>query len=55
MINHRVDDPDAIVDPMRRRGPWIDPRSPESAFGRFARVGDLHGNHIELWEPSRRR
>lgn len=55
MINFRVDDLDAVLEPFRAAGEeiitkdeWDDP-----AIGRFARVHDLEGNPIELWEPAR--
>ncbi|PAL21421.1 VOC family protein [Sphingopyxis sp. GW247-27LB] len=53
MINFRVDDLDAVLEPFRAAGEeiitkdeWNDP-----ATGRFARVHDPEGNPIELWEP----
>jgi len=55
MINFRVDDLDAVLEPFRAAGEeiittdeWDDP-----AIGRFARVHDPEGNPIELWEPAR--
>ncbi|ALC10989.1 VOC family protein [Sphingopyxis sp. 113P3] len=53
MVNFRVDDLDAVLEPFRAAGEeiitkdeWNDP-----AIGRFARVHDPEGNPIELWEP----
>lgn len=51
MLNYRVDDLDALLVRLRRRGVWIDRKRDNSGFGRFAWVRDSDGNRIELWEP----
>jgi len=54
MVNFRVDNLDAIVDQLRNAGVevTIDPETYPN--GRFARLHDLEGNPIELWQPERR-
>ena len=53
MLNFRVSGLDALLEKLRvsgiaaeTRAEWDDP-----AVGRFARIQDLDGNPIELWEP----
>ena len=53
MVNFRVSGLDALVARLdaagikaERRAEWDDP-----SVGRFARIHDLEGNAIELWEP----
>ena len=52
MLNLRVDDLDAHLAALRAAGIEVTTKaewdSPEA--GRFARVQDPEGNHIELWE-----
>ena len=54
MINFRVDNLDGLLADLRAKGIAVETRaewdaSPE--VGRFARIVDPEGNHIELWEP----
>ncbi len=51
MLNFRVRDLDALVQQIRDNGNVvkIDPETYPN--GRFARLSDLEGNPIELWEP----
>ncbi len=53
MLNFRVSDLDGLLTELRAAGiaiitkpEWDDPTT-----GRFARIHDLEGNAIELWEP----
>lgn len=54
MLNLRVDGLDALIAGLRaaeiavevRPDEWDDPTT-----GRFARIVDPEGNHVELWEP----
>jgi glyoxylase I family protein len=51
MINFRVRNLDLLV--TRLRASKIEVSDPDSyANGRFARLIDPEGNHIELWEPT---
>ncbi len=54
MLNLRVDDLDGMLATLRAAGIEITTKpewdaSPE--IGRFARIHDLEGNAIELWQP----
>lgn len=54
MINFRVDDLDALMAQLRADGIAVETRPDEwdtAATGRFARIHDPEGNHIELWQP----
>ena len=51
MVNYRVDDLDALLEALRAEGVWIDPKSEDYDYGRFAWIMDPDGNRIELWEP----
>jgi len=52
MVNFRVHDLDKMIAQLRTAG--IEVKDPESFpnLGRFARLHDLEGNPIELWQPS---
>lgn len=52
MINFRVADLDAMAAQLRAEGieVTIDPQTYPN--GRFARLQDPEGNHIELWQPA---
>lgn len=52
MVNFRVHDMDKMVAQLRAAG--IEVKDPESypSIGRFARLHDLEGNPIELWQPA---
>ena len=54
MINLAVDDLDALVGKLERRGIAILKRESDDN-GRFARVLDPDGTAVELWEPKPRR
>jgi predicted enzyme related to lactoylglutathione lyase len=53
MINFRVDDIDGLIAQLKAAGISVETRTewdtPET--GRFARIVDPEGNHIELWQP----
>lgn len=54
MINLRVDDLDGLLASLAAAGIAAETRPDEwdtAETGRFARVVDPEGNHIELWEP----
>lgn len=54
MINFRVDDLDALIANLRGAGISVETRPEEwdtPETGRFARIVDPEGNHIELWQP----
>jgi glyoxylase I family protein len=52
MINFRVRDLDAMVSQLRAASIAVEVDPDEYPNGRFARLADLDGNPIQLWEPS---
>lgn len=54
MINLRVRDLDSLLEELNAAGIAIETRPEWDAggIGRFARIHDLEGNPIELWEPA---
>ncbi len=52
MINLRVDGLDALVARLEAKGVTISHREDMEGVGRFARIHDLDGNPLELWEPA---
>ena len=51
VINFRVRDLDAMVEQLRAAKIAVSVDPEEYPNGRFARLHDLEGNPIELWEP----
>ena len=52
MINFRVHDLDGLATRLEAAGIKVT-RNPEAyPNGRFARIHDLEGNPVELWEPA---
>ncbi len=51
MINFRVRDLNAMVAQLQAAGIEVERDPKEYPNGRFARLHDLEGNPIELWEP----
>lgn len=54
MINVRVDDLDALIAQLNTAGLAVETRPEEwdnPQTGRFGRLIDPEGNHIELWQP----
>lgn len=51
MINYRVRNLDALLAQLRAAGVAPEGKVVEDFNGKFARVVDLEGNKIELWEP----
>ena len=51
MINFRVNDLDAMVKQLRAANIPVTVDQENYPNGRFARLHDLEGNPIELWEP----
>jgi predicted enzyme related to lactoylglutathione lyase len=52
MIKFRVNDLDAMVNQLESAGIEVNLDEQEYPNGRFARLHDLEGNPIELWEPN---
>jgi glyoxylase I family protein len=52
MINFRVRDLDAMAAQLRAAGITVDIDQEKYPNGRFARIHDLEGNPIELWQPA---
>ena len=55
MLNFRVDGLEALLDKLGAAGVEIEMRAEwdDPSVGRFARIHDLEGNPIELWEPAK--
>ena len=51
MINFRVANLDRMITQLRAKGIEVTLDPEISPNGRFARLNDLEGNPIELWEP----
>lgn len=51
MLNFRVRNLDKMVAQLRAAGIEVSVDETQHSFGRFARIYDLDGNPIELWEP----
>ena len=54
MLNFRVDDLDGLIAQLRAVGIDVETRPDEwdtPETGRFARIIDPAGNHVELWQP----
>lgn len=51
MLNLRVEDLDDLVAGLEKSGVTISNREEMDGVGRFARLNDLDGNPVELWEP----
>jgi len=54
MLNFRVRNLDAMATQLRADGVTVDVDPKSYPNGRFARLHDLEGNAIELWEPAPR-
>jgi glyoxylase I family protein len=52
MVNFRVRDLDAMVAQLRGAGIVVELNPEADPNGRFARLYDLDGNPIELWQPA---
>lgn len=52
MFNYRVDDLDAVLAELAEEGIPQEGETLSYHFGRFARIRDLEGNLVELWEPA---
>ncbi len=53
MIDYAVDDLDALLAKLAKRGVEVLKRTDDDANGRFAWIVDPEGNKVELWEPKR--
>ncbi len=53
MINFAVDDMDAIIARLTKKGVPILKRDDNDTFGRFAWIQDPDGTKVELWQPKR--
>ena len=51
MINFRVRDLDKMAKQLRTNGITVEVDPQTYPYGRFAKVGDLEGNPIQLWQP----
>ena len=54
MLNLRVSELNGLIAALRAAGIAVETRAEwdDPATGRFARVHDLEGNPVELWEPA---
>ena len=55
MVNYRVDNLHRLLAQLTAEGVAVEPRTEDSAYGRFGWVTDPDGNRLELWEPPTRR
>lgn len=51
MVNFVVRDLAAVLAALHSEGCDVDPRTADSALGRFGWVMDPEGNRVELWQP----
>jgi predicted enzyme related to lactoylglutathione lyase len=51
MINFRVKNLKQVLATLKREGVWVDPKTEQSALGKFGWIMDPEGQRIELWEP----
>ncbi|MBT8214105.1 MAG: VOC family protein [Acidimicrobiia bacterium] len=51
MINYRVDDLEAMLDELRKKGVDCSADTFEDMNGRFGHCWDPEGNRIQLWQP----
>ena len=51
MINYRVADLKKMLAQLKKARVWVDPKTMDSEYGKFAWIKDAEGNRIELWEP----
>ena len=51
MINYRVDDLAALLQPLRAEGCQVLEKTDDSEYGKFGWVMDPEGNKVELWQP----
>jgi predicted enzyme related to lactoylglutathione lyase len=51
MVNYRVANLKKVLAALKKEGVWIDPKTEESEYGKFAWIKDGEGNRIELWQP----
>ena len=54
MVNHRVDNLDALLEQLPQGGVTIDPHRENYDYGRFAWIVDPDRNRMELWEPPKK-
>lgn len=54
MLNFRVEGLDALLDKLHAAGIAVETRAEwdDPSLGRFARIHDVEGNPVELWEPA---
>jgi predicted enzyme related to lactoylglutathione lyase len=52
MINYRVENLEALVDQLQKRGVTITDTIEKVEYGKFVHIMDIEGNKIELWEPN---
>ena len=52
MVNFRVEDLDALLAELEQEGVPVQGEIRSYSYGRFARINDLEGNPVELWEPA---
>lgn len=52
MVNLRVEGLDALLARLEAKGVEISHREAMEGVGSFARIHDLDGNPLELWEPA---
>jgi predicted enzyme related to lactoylglutathione lyase len=54
MVNFAVDDLDAFIGKLEKKGVTILKREDDESAGKFAWILDPDGTKIELWQPQRK-
>ena len=52
MINYRVDNLEALVEVLKKKGVTVTDTIETFDYGKFVHIMDIEGNKIELWEPN---
>ncbi|MCE3227445.1 MAG: hypothetical protein K0S32_1996 [Bacteroidetes bacterium] len=52
MINYRVENMDALVAQLKKKGVTIVDSVQSYSYGKFVHILDIEGNNLELWEPN---
>jgi predicted enzyme related to lactoylglutathione lyase len=51
-INYRVENIEALVDQLQKRGVTVTDTIEKVGYGKFVHILDVEGNKLELWEPN---
>lgn len=51
MINYRVENPEALVEELKKEGVTVVDEIESYDYGKFVHIPDGEGNKVQLWEP----